>query len=343
VKVVITGGSGFIGVRLARALLGSGEVALAGAPVDLCVQLVLIDRAAPPADLAADARVRSVVGDLGEYLRRPGVLDDVDLVFHLAAAVSAECESDFDLGMRNNLAVTQSLLEAARAAPGTPMVVFASSLAVFGFVPEQARLATITDFTLPTPQTSYGIQKFIGEQLVADYARKGFIRGRSVRLATVCVRPGQPNGAASSFLSSIIREPLAGKRAICPVPGETEVALSSPDRTIEGLLCAAAAPDDNWGSRTAVNLPSVTLSVAELVAALSRVGGRAAAELIDWEPDPLVAAIVTSWPARFRTQRASELGLSADPDADSILQAYIRRYLQPPALGAASSPSSGAP
>ncbi|HSQ72347.1 MAG TPA: NAD-dependent epimerase/dehydratase family protein, partial [Rubrivivax sp.] len=270
--VVITGGAGFLGVRLARTLLSRGRLSLAGAPAETIAKLTLVDRAAPPADLMADDRVGAVTGDLHELLmdqeRALAAIDaSVDVVFHLAAAVSAECEADFDLGMRSNLAATQALLEVCRALKTAPIVVFSSSLAVFGQAPGLPLPAVIEDLTLPTPQSSYGIQKFIGEQLVADYARKGFVRGRSVRLMTVSVRPGQPNGAASSFLSGMLREPLAGVRAVCPVPPETPVALSSPARTIDGLLCAAETGDAAWGPRIALTLPALTTTPADMAAA----------------------------------------------------------------------------
>jgi nucleoside-diphosphate-sugar epimerase len=176
---------------------------------------------------------------------------------------------------------------------------------------------------MPNPQSSYGVQKVIGEQLLADYTRKGFLRGRAIRLMTVSVRPGLPNAAASGFLSGIIREPLAGQRAICPVEPQTEVALASPARAIDGLLCAATSAEAAWGDRTPVNLPALTVMVADMVAALERVAGSQASTLIDWAPDPAVAAIVTSWPARFRAERAARLGLRPDTDFDSVIRMYL--------------------
>ena len=326
--IVITGGAGFLGVRLARSLLAAGELSLAGAAATLITRITLIDRAAPTADLIADARIVVVTGDILALLQdKPGaarVLSDAALVFHLAAAVSGECEADFDLGMRSNLDATRALLEACRALQSRPTLVFASSLAVFGNSPEQPLPATIEDHTLPTPQSSYGIQKFIGEQLVADYGRKGFIRGRNVRLMTVSVRPGQPNGAASSFLSGMIREPLAGVRASCPVPPDTAVALSSPARTVEGLLRAAQTSDHDWGTRTALNLPAIKTTTGEMAAALARIAGSAATGLIDWSPDPAIAKIVTSWPANIRATRARGLGLLPDKNFESIIRDYVR-------------------
>jgi nucleoside-diphosphate-sugar epimerase len=326
--IVITGGAGFLGARLAQQLLNAGQLALAGSAPQTIQTVTLVDRVAPPAMLAADKRVRTITGDLNRLLEEGHpqalvVTEKDTLIFHLAAAVSGECEADFDLGMRSNVDATRALLQACRELGTTPTVVFASSLAVFGNSAAQPLPPVIDDRTLPTPQNSYGIQKFIGEQLVADYARKGFIRGRNVRLMTVSVRPGKPNGAASSFLSGMIREPLAGVRAACPVPPETAVALASPSRTIEGLIRAAEASDADWGARTAINLPALKTTVGEMAAALERVAGKEAAALIDWTPDPAIANIVTSWPAAIDAGRARALGLLPDADFDSIIAAYL--------------------
>jgi nucleoside-diphosphate-sugar epimerase len=182
--------------------------------------------------------------------------------------------------------------------------------------------AVVVDGTLPNPQTSYGIQKFIGEQLVADYTRKGFLRGRSIRLMTVSVRPGRPNAAASGFMSGIIREPLAGQRAVCPVDPAAEVALAAPARAIEALRCAVSSPDEVWGGRTAVTMPGLTVTVGDMVAALEQVAGPAVTSLIDWIPDPVVAGMVSGWAARFHSDRAAGLGLTPDPDFISIIRQH---------------------
>ncbi len=328
-NIVITGGAGFLGARLARTLLAQKQLSLAGAAPQPIARITLVDRAQPPADLLADPRIAAVVGDLNALLT-PGpagaaaVPADTQLVFHLAAAVSGECEADFDLGMRSNLDATRALLEACRALKTRPTVVFASSLAVFGNPPGQALPEVIEDDTLPTPQSSYGIQKFIGEQLVADYARKGFVRGRNVRLMTVSVRPGRPNGAASSFLSGMIREPLAGVKAACPVPADIPVALSSPARTVEGLIRAAQAGDAEWGPLTAVNLPALRASVGDMAAALGRVAGPAATDLLDWTPDPAILRLVKTWPGNVASTRAKTLGLAPDTDFEAVIRDYIR-------------------
>jgi nucleoside-diphosphate-sugar epimerase len=252
------------------------------------------------------------------------MLSDIQVVFHLAAAVSGECEANFDLGMSSNLDTTRDLLEACRASQHSPTVVFASSVAVFSCRPGQSWDGVIVDDdTLPTPQSSYGIQKYIGEQLMADFGRKGFIHARTVRLMTVSVRPGKPNGAASGFLSGMIREPLAGIKATVPVAAETPVALSSPSRTIEGLIKAAEASDAAWGFLTAMNLPSVQVTVGEMAVALQRLAGKQTADYLEWKIDPAIVKIVNSWPGEIACSRASQLGLTPDPSFDSIIQQYI--------------------
>ena len=318
-RVVVTGGAGFLGTLLARELL-AGPVTLNGAdPVEVD-DLVLVDLSAPRPDLAADERVTVVTGDLADIVER---LAPATAIFHLAGVVSGAAEADFDLGMRTNLDATRRVLQYARGHDELPLMVFSSSLAVYGRDPALGPVGAVDDDTLPRPQSSYGIQKFIGEQLVADYTRKGFVRGRSVRLMTVSVRPGKPNAAASSFLSGIIREPLAGEPSVCPVPPDTPVALSSPGRSIEGLLRAASSGEGEWGSRTAMNLPALTTTPREMAEALDRVAGAGTSRKIAWENDPAIVAIVGSWPARFHAARAARLGLEPEPDFDAIVRSYI--------------------
>lgn len=334
VSVVITGGAGFLGSRLARELLKAGELDIAGGGSRPLSRLTLIDQAPAPADLAQDGRVTTLRGDLATVIGADrtagagkhggrGALAGAEVVFHLAAAVSGECEADFDLGMRANVHATESLLEACRAEGSNPVVVFSSSVAVFGTSPDHLMPAVITDDTLPNPQSSYGVQKFICEQMLADYTRKGFLRGRAIRLMTVSVRPGTPNGAASGFLSGIIREPVVGKRATCPVDPGTEVALASPAKAIDALLCAATATDQAWGGRTAVTMPALTMTVGGMVAALERVAGPKASALIDWVPDPLIASLFAAWPGRIRADRARRLGLAPEDGFDEVIERHL--------------------
>jgi nucleoside-diphosphate-sugar epimerase len=324
---VITGGAGFIGSRLARELLSAGSLSIAGGealPVD---QLTLVDSAPVPAGLSGLENVTELRGDVAQVLgpggSGAGALAEADVIFHLAAAVSGECELDFDLGMSANLHATESLLESCRSLGTNPLLVFASSVAVFGGSPEYPLPAVVEDETMPVPQSSYGVQKLICEQLLADYTRKGFLRGRALRLMTVSVRPGRPNGAASGFLSGIIREPLAGIRATCPVDPETLVALASPAKAIDALLLAAASSDEAWGGRSAVTMPALSVTVGEMVAALERVAGASVAGLIDWVPDPFVIKLFEGWPGRVTSQRAAGLGLTPDPDYDSVIRMHL--------------------
>jgi D-erythronate 2-dehydrogenase len=315
-KVLITGGAGFLGSRLARTLLHRGH--LSGRPLQ---ELVLTDQFPPPADLASNSRIRTWSGPLAEQcttLRQ----EAFDVVFHLAAAVSAECEADLDLGLRSNLDGTRSLLDALRATGTKPRLVFSSSVAVFGGDASLPMPRVIQDNTPPVPQTSYGIQKFICEQLVADYTRRGLIDGRSVRLTTITVRPGRPNAAASGFFSSIIREPLNGQEVVCPVSQETLAAVASPERAIEGLVVAAEATPDAWGSRTALNLPGLTVTIGEMMAALEIAGGLEARKRVRFEEDPSIAKMILGWPSAIESTRARGLGLFADPDFLSIVRQF---------------------
>ena len=326
-KIIITGGAGFLGVRLARTLLAMGSLSVNGQAAAPITRITLADRVAPPNDLVVDPRIEVALGDLNAQLSSvPNLIAsraDTAVVYHLAAAVSGEYEADFDLGMRSNFAATHGLLEACRALKSQPMMVFASSLAVFGQTTLLPLPELVTDTTLPTPQSSYGIQKFIGEQMMADYGRKGFVRARNVRLMTVSVRPGKPNGAASSFFSGMVREPLAGLASVVPVPASTAVALSSPGRTVDGLIRAVQASDKDWGPLTAMNLPAMTTHVGAMADALKSIAGQAAFSMLNWQTDPSVERIVATWPTRISSPRANALGLYADTSFEDIVRTYI--------------------
>lgn len=317
-RVLITGGSGFLGARLACSLLQRGSIC--GQTLE---NLLLVDLYPPPATLRSDPRVRYAAGDLMEQSEQR-CEEHFDIIFHLAAAVSGESEKNFELGMRSNFDATRSLLETLRHSGCSPRFVFASSVAVFGAEPMIPLPAVVRDNTLPVPQSSYGIQKFLCEQLVADYTRKGFVDGRTLRLMTVAVRPGESNAAASSFLSGIIREPLHGKAALCPVPLDTAVALASPARTIDALLRVAEADRESLGGRTAINMPALSVTVGEMLEALEEAGGSAARSRLILQPDDGIARIVGSWPARFESVRAERLGLLPDPDFRSIVAQFLK-------------------
>ncbi|MGW2426219.1 D-erythronate dehydrogenase [Streptomyces sp. NPDC001709] len=325
-RVVITGAFGFLGRLLAASLLRTRT--FGGTPIE---RLVLADRAVrPDSPAATDPLVDIVHGDLIDRLDDV-FAEPVDVLFHLAAAVSAECEADVDLGMRANVDTTRALLDAARAqsAAGGPLprVVFSSSLAVYGADPALPMPPVVSESTLPMPRSSYGTQKLICEHLIADYTRHGFLDGRVARLMTVAVRPGTPNAAASGFLSGIIREPLAGLPATCPVRPDLRVALASPRRTVHGLLRIAEAERGAGPGRlegqAPVNLPALTVSVAEMLATLRQVAGGAVTDLVTVRPDPAVEAIVASWPAVFDNTRAAALGLEPDANFASVVQDYL--------------------
>jgi len=317
-RIVITGGAGFLGTRLARKLLERGSLVDAAGTSRPLRELVLLDMTAAAVD---DRRVTAVAGDLAD----PAVIErvvtaDTDSIFHLAAVVSGQAEAEFDTGMRVNLDATRALLERCRKLSKPPKFVFTSSLAVFGGklpdpVPDDAPL---------TPQTSYGAQKAIGELLVYDMTRKGFIDGRSLRLPTVTVRPGKPNKAASSFASGIIREPLSGIDAVCPVPPQTEIWITSPRQVIDNLIvghdvAAAKFPGDT----RSVNVPGLRISVAAMVDALRRVAGDPVAARVKWRVDPAIDRIVRTWPPNFAPRLGPALGMAADTNFDDIVRAYM--------------------
>lgn len=318
-QVVITGGAGMLGKKLAKKLLERGTLAGPDGTQRTIDKLVLMDIAEAP-DIPKDKRVSFVAGQVYDpELMRKLISGDTNSVFHFAAVVSAGAEADFDLGYKVNLDGTRVVLEACRALKTPPRVVFTSSVAVYGGdLPP-----VITDEQKLTPQTSYGAQKAMGELLVADYTRKGFIDGRALRLPTIVVRPGKPNKAASGFASSIIREPLMGRDYVCPVPPETRMWVLSPRRVIEALIHAHEIPAERWGMNRVLNPPGRTVSMSEALDAVRRLGGAAAAARVSFEPDPFIMNIVAGWPTAFDTPRAHALGFQADESIDAIVQAFI--------------------
>ena len=321
-KLLITGGAGFLGARLAREILQKGE--LCGQAID---ELHIADLFPAPADLVADPRVLSHAGPM---MTQSSLFETgFDGVFHSASAVSGECELDFDLGLRSNLDSTRCLLDGLRKAGNVPRMVFASSVAVFGPDPSNPMPDRVADNTLPSPQTSYGTHKLMLEYLVADYTRKGYIDGRSARLMTVAVRPGKPNGAASSFFSGIIREPLAGVDTVCPVDASVSHAVSSPGKTIQGLMTVFEATREAMGGRMALNLPGLNITVSEMLQALEDVAGPEVRQRVKFVRNEQIAAIVANWAKGGTADRALALGLKPDASYKDIIAQYIADCAQP--------------
>ena len=319
-KIVITGGAGFLGRRLARTLLQRGKLMGSSGTEESIETVVVLDTVRPEPAISTDARLQVATGDITDRAMLTRVIDNrTTSVFHFAAVVSAAAEADFDLGMRINLHGTLAVLEACRALPRPPRLVFTSSIASFG-----GPLPDVVDDTTPqTPQTSYGTQKAIGELLVSDYSRKGFVDGRTVRLPTIVVRPGTPNRAASSFASSIIREPLSNLEAVCPVSPETRLAILSPRQAIEAFVRAHDLPATTWGHTRSLIVPGLSVQVSDMVGALQRAAGDQAVQRIRWQPDAAIQHIISSWPGAFTSPRALQLGFQADASMDAIVQAFI--------------------
>jgi nucleoside-diphosphate-sugar epimerase len=309
-KILVTGASGFLGTRLVQALLADppglpGVTAIVAADTSPC----------PVADPRLDSRTGTLV-DPGfvRSLVEPGV----SIVYHLAAVLSGQSEAEFDTGLQVNVDATRALLEACRAAGSKPRFVFSSTVAVFGgdlpaVVPEDMVLS---------PQTSYGVAKAIAELLVTEYTRRGFIDGVTCRLATITVRPGKPNSALSSFVSGIIREPLAGIETTCPVPLETPIWVSSPATVVANLVHAARIPSEALGWRRGLNLPGIRVTAGEMLDSLARVGGTAARGRVRLERDERVARAMCGWPAALDDRRARQLGFVGDTDVDAIVRQF---------------------
>lgn len=308
--ILIIGGSGMIGERLARKLAASGQ--MNGQPV---TRMTLADVTRPDAP-AAPFPVVTLAADITGTNGRARLLEgQPDVIFQLAAIVSGAAEADFDLGYRVNLGGVQSLLEDIRQSETCPVVVSTSSVAVFGGVLPDV----VSDTQHLTPQSSYGTQKAMAELLLADHTRKGHLDGRTVRLPTITVRPGRPNAAASSFVSSIIREPLAGMRATLPVSRDTGLWIASPDCAVNTLIHAAGLPRGTLGPGCAVNGRGLTVTAGQMLAALTSVAGESVSRLVDETPDPAIAAIVTSWPRAFACDAARLLGFPVDDSIEAII------------------------
>lgn len=327
-NVLITGGGGFLGQQLAKTLLRKGCLQLDGSAETLISSLTLADqRFGPPADwLRGNACLKR--GDLGDpHFASTLITEETSVLFHLAAMVSGEGERDFDGCLRSNLDGTRNLLEAARETNRCPRVLFASSVAVFG---GHTMTSVVSDTTKAIPQTTYGMTKLIGELLINEYSRKGFIDGRTARLPTVFIRPGTPNAAASSFASSLFREPLAQKPCRLPVPRDQIVPLLGYRNVVENLIRLAECQSAYLGSDRAVTLPSKSYRISDLIDALQRFADQRGIELgpiID-QPDPNIVAIVNGWPTATDATRVPELQLLNDHSVEEVIEAYLEDFGQ---------------
>lgn len=313
-NILIIGGGGFLGQKLAKRLAVQGQ--LRGRDI---AGMTLADIAAP-ARVAAPFPVATAVCDITDRTAVDGLLaPGFDAIFLLAAVVSSHAEAEFETGMQVNLHGVLNVLESARCQKNAPVLVFTSSLAVFGGdVPDSIR-----DWTIPNPQTSYGTQKAIGELLVNDYARRGFVDGRTLRLPTISVRPGRPNRAASSFMSSIIREPLNGEEAICPVGPDFAHYYLSPRLCVQNLIRGAEIDAPDFGQSRTLTMPGQTLTIRQMIAAMTAVAGPEPAKLIRFEDDPAIRDIVTGWRFDYDPAKALALGLQADDSFEDNVRYYL--------------------
>lgn len=318
-RVLITGAAGMVGRKLIARLARDGS--LAGKRI---TALDLHDIVPPTAPEISGVTVRSLTGDLAAPDASAALVKDrPDFIFHLAGVVSGEAEANFDLGYRVNLDGTRALFDAVRLAGYNPRVVFTSSIAVFGApFPD-----VIPDEFHPTPLTSYGAQKLMGETFLADYTRRGFFDGIGIRLPTICVRPGKPNKAASGFFSGIIREPLAGQEAILPVPRSVVHTHASPRSAVGFLVHAAGIDGTAVGPRRNLTMPGVGVSVGEQIESLGRIAGSDVVKLIREVPDETIWKIVQGWPTRFDAKRSKALGFKAEDSFDDIVKAHIEDEL----------------
>ena len=318
-RVLITGGGGFLGTKLAAALAKKG--ALNGRELTHVVQSDIF----APDPVAASYKTEGIALDVSDKNAvNAAFAEPFDVIFHLAAIVSGEAELEFDLGLNINLFGSLNLFEAARHGGNKPIFVYTSSCAAYGGEWGEE----ITDFTFLNPQTSYGAQKAAGELLLTDYSRKGFLDGRGLRLPSVTVRPGKPNAAASSFMSSIFREPLQGDTANCPVSEDYRVWNSAPRTVVANLVHAAAVPEDAWGMNRCLAIPGQSVRVGDMVQAMTNVAGSNAAGLITWNEDPFIQKICEGWPQDMKTDKAIRLGFHQDKGFEDNIRWFLEDDIQ---------------
>lgn len=318
-RVVIFGGAGFLGRRLALSLLDQKTLAVNGESAQEITKILIVDKHINQS-FPTDDRLQFIEFDICDSSQLESFLQqEIDVIFQLAAVVSGEAELDFELGMEVNLHVTLHMLESLRQQKQNPVFVYASSCAVFGGELSEF----VTDMTATTPKSSYGTQKAISELLINDYSRRGFLNGRVLRLPTIAIRPGKPNAATSSFISSIVRDPLEGRRANCPVSKEVEFFILSPQGVVFDFVHAAGLKADQLGANRIIALPGLTVSIGGMVSALAEIAGQEVVDRIDWEPDAFLESIVLTWPAHFKTKRGEDLGFFKEDSVKAIIQQFI--------------------
>jgi nucleoside-diphosphate-sugar epimerase len=319
-EIVVTGAAGFLGQRLVRALLARGELTGRDGRTERIDKIRAFD--VVPLTGIDDARVEALTGDISDPREVEALIGPhTASVFHLAAIVSGQAEQEFDLGMRINFDATRLMLERIRTLQTRARFVMTSSVAVFG----GALPDTVEDTHVWSPRSSYGTQKALCDLLLSDYSRRGYLDGRALRMPTIVVRPGKPNRAASSFASGIIREPVNGEEAVCPVADDTRLWVMSPVRAVENLVHGHELPEERLADSRVVNLPGLSVSVKEMLASLRRVAGDAGADRVRFERDPVIEKIVYSWPGNFAAHYARSLGFAQDANFDDVVRAFIEQ------------------
>jgi nucleoside-diphosphate-sugar epimerase len=317
-EIVVTGAAGFLGQRLIRTLLARGELAGRDGSPQRIEKIRAFDVVALQG--IDDVRVEVLTGDISDARQVEALIGpSTSSVFHLAAIVSGQAEQEFDLGMSINFDATRTLFERIRALQTRARFVMTSSVAVFGGdLPP-----TVEDTHVWSPKSSYGTQKALADLLLADYSRRGYLDGRSLRMPTVVVRPGKPNRAASSFASGIIREPINGVEAVCPVAPETLLWLMSPGRAVENLVHGHELHAERLSEGRVINMPGLSVTVSEMLESLRRIAGDAVADRVRFERDPAIEKIVNSWPGNFSAPYARSLGFVVDTNFDDVVRAFI--------------------
>ncbi len=320
-KVLVTGGTGFVGSWLVERLLEVGKLVGVNGQETTIEQIIVFDVMMPPGLFPDDPRLLLVTGDIANAETIKQLIDhDVQSVFHFAGIVSGQAETDLELGMRINIDGTRAVLNACRALKIYPRLVFASSIAVYGDnLPE-----IVTDETPLTPKTSYGMEKTCCEYMINDYARRGDVDGRSVRLSTIAIRPGKPNKGVGQWASSILREPLSGVEAICPVSKETVTVMMSIRRLVDAIIQVHNLPGENFGYNRGLLLPALSVSVSDMLKGLAQAAGNEAVQLVRFDPNEMIQQITDSWPKKIYSKRSEQWGICADVDISEIIQDYVK-------------------